>query len=532
MRDYVGEALRGAGAEDRWKGAANGAEGFDSFGSTEGRGISEWPEPKPLPKGLPAVAAFDSDFLPDSIVPWVMDINNRMQCQPDNVAVAAMTGLGAVIGRRVGIKPQMNTDWVEFPNIWGATIGRPGLIKSGAQNAGVGPLHHLEAEATKKNAAALQAYEAELEDYKLRQQVNRQFKKDALKGEDKQLLELGAEPTPPVDIRYRTNDTSYESLGELLIGNPNGILVERDELISLLQHLDRDDQANARGFYLSGWSGQHPYTFDRIIRGHRHIEAVCISVLGNTQPARISEYVRRANLGGAGGDGLIQRFGLLVWPDVSPEWKNVDVHPDSEARRRVWSIFERISKIDASEAHRLGATQDQFDKIPAFRFTDAAHAEFLEWRQELERRLRSGELSPAFEGHLSKYRKLVPGLALINHLADGKEGNIDVREVLRAIAYAEYLETHAKRVYSSASESEAAAAQAILRHIRKGDLKDGFTARDVHRPRWSNLTEHEQVANGLNLLVDFGYLAETELGTNSQGGRPKIVYAINPGLRT
>jgi putative DNA primase/helicase len=525
MRDYVGEALRGAAAEHRWKDATNGAGGFDSFDGSGGSRFSEWPEPKPLPKGLPPVASFDPDFLPDAISPWVIDITNRMQCQLDNVAVAAMTGLGAVIGRRVGIKPQMNTDWVEVPNIWGAAIGRPGLIKSGAQNAGVGPLHHLEAEAAKKNSAALQAYEAELEDYKIRQRVNRHFKKEALKGEGKQLLELGAEPTPPVDIRYRTNDTSYESLGELLIGNSNGILVERDELISLLQHLDGDDQANARGFYLSGWSGQHPYTFDRIVRGHRHIEAVCISVLGNTQPARISEYVRRANLGGAGGDGLIQRFGLLVWPDVPPEWKNVDVPPDGVARQRVWSIFEQISKIDASEALRLGATQDQFDKIPAFRFTDAAHAQFLEWREELERRLRSGELSPALEGHLSKYRKLVPALALINHLADGREGNVDVREVLRAIAYAEYLETHAQRVYSSASESETAAAQAILRRIRKGDLEDGFTARDVHRPRWSNLTEHEQVASSLNLLVDFSYLAETELGIKPQGADQRLYTA-------
>jgi hypothetical protein len=510
---------------------ASFSEGFDSFDSSRGGHFSGWPEPKPLPKGLPPVAPFDPDFLPDAISPWVMDITNRMQCQADYVAVAAMTGLGAVIGRRVGIKPQMNTDWVEVPNIWGASIGRPGLMKSGAQHAGVGPLHHLEAEAAKKNAAALQAYQAELDDYKIRREVNRQFKKEALKGETKQLLELGAEPMSPVDIRYHTNDTSYESLGELLVGNPYGLLVERDELISLLQYLERDDQATARGFYLSGWSGQNPYTFDRIIRGHRHIEAVCISVLGNTQPARISEYVRRANAGGAGGDGLIQRFGLLAWPDVPPEWKNVDVPPDGVARQRAWSIFERISKMDASEAHRLGATQDKFDKIPAFRFTDAAHVQFLEWREEHERRLRSGELSPALEGHLSKYRKLVPGLALINHLADGKEGNVDLREVLKAIAYAEYLETHARRVYSSASESETAAAQAILKHIRKGDLTDRFTAREVHRPRWSNLTEHEQVASGLSLLVDFDYLAETELAPKPRGGRPKVVYSINPKFR-
>ena len=35
MRDFVVEALRGTGAEDRWKGAANGAGGFGSFDSTE-----------------------------------------------------------------------------------------------------------------------------------------------------------------------------------------------------------------------------------------------------------------------------------------------------------------------------------------------------------------------------------------------------------------------------------------------------------------------------------------------------------------
>ena len=102
--------------------------------------------------------------------------------------------------------------------------------------------------------------------------------------------------------------STYEALTELLIGNPTGILIERDELVSLLKYLDREEHAVARGFDLSGWSGLQPYTLDRIGRGQRHVEGVCVSILGNTQPAKIGEYVRRANADGAGGDGLIQRF--------------------------------------------------------------------------------------------------------------------------------------------------------------------------------------------------------------------------------
>src|SRR5262249_9544561 len=102
-------------------------------------------------------------------------------------------------------------------------------------------------------------------------------------------------PEEPKPVRYRTNDSSYEASGVLLMSNPAGLLIERDELVSLLQHLDREEQCVARSFYLSGWSGKQPYTFDRITRGHIHLEAVCISVLGNTQPSKIAEYVRRAN---------------------------------------------------------------------------------------------------------------------------------------------------------------------------------------------------------------------------------------------
>ena len=47
-----------------------------------------------------------------------------------------------------------------------------------------------------------------------------------------------------------------------------------------------------------------------------------------------------------------------------------------------------------------------------------------EWRADLENRLHKGDMAPALESHLAKYRKLVPALALINHLADGGAGPI------------------------------------------------------------------------------------------------------------
>jgi Protein of unknown function (DUF3987) len=95
-----------------------------------------WPEPLPLPEGLLPVDPFESEFMPAALAPWVDDIASRLQCPPDFVGVAAMTALGAVIGRRIGISPQTKTDWVEIPNVWGAFIGRPGMLGEQAEAMG------------------------------------------------------------------------------------------------------------------------------------------------------------------------------------------------------------------------------------------------------------------------------------------------------------------------------------------------------------------------------------------------------------
>jgi Protein of unknown function (DUF3987) len=152
----------------------------------------------------------------------------------------------------------------------------------------------------------------------------------------------------------------------------------------------------------------------------------------------------------------------------------------------------------------------------------------LNWRRDLERRLRTDRMPAALEAHLAKYRKLVPALALINHLVDNGHDEISQPAMRKALAFSKYLETHARRLYGATNEPERAAARAILTKLRAGELCDGFTAREVHQHDWSGLTDRDQVQEGLDLLVELHYLAASSVSTFTRGGRPTTTYTANP----
>jgi Protein of unknown function (DUF3987) len=112
------------------------------------------------------VETFDLELLPTTIAPWVADISERMQCPPDFVGIPAVVALGSVVGRRIGVRPQRHTDWLEVSNMWGCIVGRPGMMKSPALGEALKPLYRLEAEARRSNDEARKAYAASLEAHK------------------------------------------------------------------------------------------------------------------------------------------------------------------------------------------------------------------------------------------------------------------------------------------------------------------------------------------------------------------------------
>lgn len=508
----------------------------DSAGSRAGGNGNAPPmPPEPLP-ALPSVLPFDYHYLPDTLRGYVKDISERMQCPPDFAAVAVLVMMATIIGRKVGIRPKRQDDWTVIPNLWAAAVGNSGVMKSPTLAAAMFPIKKLQSAAYEAFNKAKAEYDAQGELAKLQQSVNKSEAKKALKGNKsadvKGLLQSSDAGDAPILKRYITNNASYEALGEIMIENPNGLLVESDEIIGLLKQLDASGQEVARSFYLTAADGDKPYTFDRIMRGKGlHIDALCLSIIGGIQPGVLAEYVRQATSGGVGADGLLQRFGLMVYPDVSPDWKNVDRYPDSTLREAVNLLAEKLDNLNHEE---IGAEFKQFPDpinaddgqqyggVPFLRFDDEAQVLFTEWRASLEIRLRSGEEHPAIVSHLSKYRKLIPSLALINHLCDTGRGAVTKEALQRSIAFSEYLESHAQRIYSFATRPDIDAAKTLLKRLASGKLPDVFKARDIYQKGWAGLENPSKAQSAINLLLEYHHLSEEEI--KDTGGRPTTHY--------
>ena len=481
--------------------------------------------PEPLPE-LPEVEAFDYDFLPAAIRGYIQDISERMQCPPDFSAVNTYAMLSAVIGCKIAIRPKRRDNWLVVPNLWGTVIGGSGIMKSPCRSEVLKPLKQLqvdiEREVNNRNAELVNSNEeAKLRHAVKKSQARKVLKEDPM-ADISELLKNDSDASPQVETapRFITNDATAEALGQLMIENPNGILFEADELVGLLKSLDKQGQEGARAFFLTAADGNQSYTIDRIMRGtNLHIESACLSIIGGIQPGVLGEYVREALEGGAGADGLLQRFGLMVFPDISPVYQYIDRYPDKPARENVNSLVRKLHELDVEAIATIG----EFCKTPYLQFDDSAQEIFIEWLCKLETRLRSNEDHPAIISHLSKYRKLVPALALINHLSDSDESKVSESALLRGLAYSDYLESHARRVYSYGTQPSIDAAKSVLTKLRKGKLNNPFTARDIYRKCWAGIETPEKAGAAIDVLLEYGHLFQNEKLIMTKG-RPTALY--------
>ena len=484
----------------------------------------DWPEPQPIKPPFPDVKPFDTAWLPALFRAYVDDHAELKQVPPDMIAAPLMVAAAACIGNTYAIAPKArDTSWLVSPVLWGACISPPGTMKSNCINSGINPLKPIEAAMVSGFAARQQNYLAEKLFYDVQMD---QAKAGAKKASSAASISLPLPPIEPMPERMIVNDSTVQKLGEILFHSPRGVLVIRDEIVSLLESLGAEGQEGARGFYLEAWNGLHAHRIDRIARGSLVIPRLALWLFGGIQPGRLTPYVMQATRGGSGDDGLLQRFQLLIWPDIPKQWIQVDRLPDLAASSAVDAVFAHLRKLNPVA---VGACQGNLGDGPAFfHFTSEAQAVFDQWWANLEHSLRNGDKHPALESHQAKFKSLIPALALVIHLADYGTGPIPLHALEKAICWGSYLWSHAKRVYASATNAGQASAAELATRIMKGKVPDGFTVRSVYRHHWQHLSTHAEVIEGIECLIEAGWLRRQAPMTGQSGGRPSETFAINP----
>jgi hypothetical protein len=481
--------------------------------------------PIKLPDPLPSVPTFNPALLPIAVREWCEDSADALQVPLDFTAIPAMIALAGTIGRRVGMAMKRHARWIEMPMLWGCVVGRPSSGKSPALSPARKMLERLATEERK-------AYEAEQRDFDARAMIADASKANAkkaiqaaLKKGDKLAAESAADDAlfdddPPTEPRILVNDATVEKLGELLKANPRGLVQYRDELAGWLANLDREGREGDRAFWLECWNGTGTFTVDRIGRGTIPIEACAMSILGGMQPGKLAEYVRGAVRGGFADDGLMQRFQMAVYPDLPSGWTYSDRTPNPQAEAMAWATFQRLRALDPGA---IGAQLDAGADVPFLRFDDEAQDLFIEWYTEHMQRLRANDEPAWMESHLAKFPGLVGRLALVLHLADDKQGPVSADTLAMALNWCDYLEGHARRIYSPATDNGLTGAHLILK--RRSDLAEPFTARELYRRCWVGLSDPDAVQEALDVLAEHRYL---DASNSASGGRPTVIYAWGP----
>jgi len=230
----------------------------------------------------------------------------------------------------------------------------------------------------------------------------------------------------------------------------------------------------------------------------------------------------QADKGGGGDDGMVQRFQLMVYPDISSKWQHIDRKPDAVAAQRVIKVFHRLNE----------------DLTAFIHFDREGQAIFDAWWGDLECRIRQEE-SSTVEAHLAKYRSLMPSLALLLHLvAIAERGETDPMGHLsgrvepitadaagKAVRWCAYLESHARRVYAMGANAGIGAAKLLLDRLIEGRVATPFKVKAVQQKGWKGLATTEQVKQAIETLEMFGWI-RTEI--DRTGGRPAESCTLHP----
>jgi hypothetical protein len=454
------------------------------------------------------------DALPQPIRGFVAAGAKAIGCDPSYLALPLLVALAAAIGntRRLVLKP----GWSVPPILWGAIVGDSGSAKTPAFKSVMRPARERQRKALDRHAEEMKEYEANLA----------RWEKDyaAWKRTKGTADDPPAKPDVPHAVRYLVSDTTVEALAPILMANPRGLLLSRDELAGWLGSFDRYAGKGAASADAANWLSM--FNAESIIVDRKtgvprtiHVPDAAMCVTGGIQPG----ILQRALGAEHRESGLAARLLLAYPPRNAKKWTEAGI--DAKAEAELVALFDQLFDLQPAEGN------DGKPRPALVRLAAGAKAAWVAYynAHATEQADLIGDLSAAW----SKLEEYAAQLALVLHFVRRAVGdrmltNVDILDagsMNAGIALTEWFKGEARRVYAMLGESDSDRDQRRL--VEWIERKGGsVTARDVQQGcRW--LKEPGAAEAALEELVKAGRGCWRAPETTAKGGRPSRVFALS-----
>ena len=447
---------------------------------------------------------FPVDALPEPVRSFVDAGARAIGCDVSYLALPLLTAIAAAIGntRRLELK----RGWSVPPILWGAIVGESGTAKTPAFQLVLRPVRERQRKALERHAEEMKRYEADLAHWE-KHMADWRRDKNALSDPPEK-------PAPPRAERFIVSDTTVEALAPILLDNPRGLLLARDELAGWIGSFDRYAGQGKSGADLASWLSM--FNAESIIVDRKtgtprtiHVPQAAVCVSGGIQPA-ILQRVLSLELRES---GLAARLLLAYPPRKVKRWTEAGIDPVAEAK--LARLFDRLYELQPTVG------DDGEPRPVVVHLSDEAKAAWIAYynAHAAEQVDLTGDMASAW----SKLEEYAARLALVVHYVRWAAGDVvhetqlDVASMDAGIVLAKWFKHEARRVYAMLGESDAERARRRL--IEWIERKGGtVTVREVQQGcRW--LKDPGAAEAALEELVKTGR-GSWEQSPPGQRGRP------------
>ena len=371
------------------------------------------------------ILPFPIDIFPKKISDLIKTLSKNYDAPIEYFACVFLSVISIIICGHYSIKIKNNSDWIEYPILWIMLIGNPSQKKTPCLNVGKQILDACDYLLELK-------YQDEFIKYK---NAKYSYKKEMerIKKEKSEVRELPQEPEPARKARLTTQNTTIESLYDLINANKKyflGVALYIDEITFLINSFNQYKHfGNDKQYLLQSWnkikqnivrkSSKTDYTFDV---GH--------NIIGGIQPKVL--YKTLFSGGIESDDGMIERW-LYCCSKYTEKGYDIDETENLLEIERENNCFEEFC------TNLFHDIFEDFNKKVECSFSPDARKIFLTYCNKITKIKRANNINDLVKSYLQKQTSYVARLSLIIHMFyDYKNPIITKQTVNRAIKVSRY----------------------------------------------------------------------------------------------